>query len=399
VSFESAVNDLKSRDKSARLRAVQLLKDAGYIEAAIPLAAAVTDDDDEVQLNAIAAELNIFLAEKVVTRRRVGLVIELRNSISAELVFAQGPLAIGPMAVPDEVLSALRKASRDAHPKIALEALYAFGVLAVEPAGAHRRMLLQEIVPELASKVGVTSLEYRYAAVRVMGRVFERRLEDDPIDPLIGDALVGVLNDNDRTIRAAAMRALGQMRYERAISALTDQFKYFDRGELAEAALDALARIANPASAPLFDAQLAAKQSGLKTAAIEALGRLGDPSRMPNLEAALAGERDERTVLAGKFAATMLSDTPIDSFLAALRKPKLADQARQYLVEIARGRPAALSQHAQDPDVQVRAGVADVLALAGNPSALSIVEPMQRDRDQQVVLAAQRAVARLTRIR
>ena len=58
VPYEQASRDLSSADASLRLRAVQMLKDAAYPEAAVPLAALVNDPRDEVQLEAIAAELN-----------------------------------------------------------------------------------------------------------------------------------------------------------------------------------------------------------------------------------------------------------------------------------------------------------------------------------------------------
>ena len=58
------------------------------------------------------------------------------------------------------------------------------------------------------------------------------------------------------------MEALGAMRYERAVQALTRAVpSTTSKGELAEAALDALARIAHPSSMPLFVAQLGAKNS------------------------------------------------------------------------------------------------------------------------------------------
>ena len=65
------------------------------------------DARDEVQLEAIAAELNIFLATKIVPKKRVGLIIEVRNKIAAESAFSAGPLALGAAPVPMEVLTAL----------------------------------------------------------------------------------------------------------------------------------------------------------------------------------------------------------------------------------------------------------------------------------------------------
>src|SRR5689334_24029588 len=69
VPFEQAARDLSSPDAGTRLRTVQMLRDAAYPEAAVPLARAVADTQDEVQLAAIAAELNIFLADRVVAKK------------------------------------------------------------------------------------------------------------------------------------------------------------------------------------------------------------------------------------------------------------------------------------------------------------------------------------------
>jgi len=399
VSFEQVMQELSSSDRGVRLRALRLLKDAAYPEAAVPLAALITFADDEVQLEAVAAELNIFLVDQVVTRKRVGLVVEVRKRIAADVAFSKGPLAVGARSVPIEVLTALRTAARDDNPRVAIEALYALGTLAAEPAGARRRALLAGLGPDLASMIGAANLAYRFAAIRVIGRVFERRAGDEPVDAVVGDAIVGALNDNDRGIRIAAMQALGAMRYERAIAALTEQFQYFGKGELAEAALDAIAHIAHPSSALILLPQLASKNDTFKTAAIEGLARIGDRTRRATIDSALRGESREQVLLAGTFAAVLLSDAPLEPLADALRRPKLADRARDYLIAVAPGRAAAFSRHAQDPDVQIRAGVADVLGLAGDPAALPIVEAMLRDRDPQIALAAERAVARLNALR
>jgi HEAT repeat protein len=398
VPFEKVAGDLSSPDPTVRLRAARLLKDTATPEAAVPLARLVIDPVDDVQIEAIAAELNIFLAEKIVTRRRVGLVVEVRHRLAADAAFSQGPLALGPRPVPDEVLTALRTAARDTNPRVAIEALYAFGTLAVEPAGTRRRALLRTAGPDLAAMVGVVDPAFRYATIRVIGRVFEKRAHDEPVDEMVGDAVVATLNDRDRDIRSAAMQALGAMWYERAVSALTEQFQFFGHGALAEAALGAIARIAHASSADLLATGLASKNAAVKAIAIEGLGRIGDRSRLGSIESALDGETNDGVLLAGTFASILLSDSQIDRLSEALRRPRLADQARHYLVEVAPGRTAAFKRHAQDPDVQIRAAVADVLGLAGDVAALPIVEAMLHDRDPQVSLSAERAVARLQAI-
>jgi HEAT repeat protein len=375
-----------------------MLKDAAYPEAAVPLAALINDPRDDVQFEAIAAELNIFLAEKIVARKRVGLVIEVRNAILAEPAFASGPLALGSLTVPPEVLTALRSATRDDNPGVGLESLYTFGVLAVQPGGAARRDLLRESGPELASLIGAPDPAFRYAALRVLGRVFARRAQDDPIEVTVGDAVIAGLNDNESRVKRAAMDALAQMRYERAVQPLTDLFQYYGKGDGASAALDAVARIAHPSGAQLLSAQLSSKSTPLRTIAIEGLARLGDSARLTDIQAALGGAPGENVLLAGAFAASMLSGTPIDPIAEALTKPRFGDQAKSYLVELAPGRTSAFTRYLQDPDARIRASIADVFGLAGDPAALPSVEPLMSDRDPQVARAAQRAVARLRQV-
>jgi HEAT repeat protein len=395
VSFEQAIGDLNSPDAGARLRAATLLKASSYPEAAIPLAKALSDPQDEIQLEAIAAELNIFLANKIVPKKRVGLVIEVRNRIAAESAFSTGPLALGTAPVPMEVLTALRTAARDDNPRVGLEALYAFGALASSPAGAARRELQQSSSPELSAMVGARDEALRAAAVRVIGRLFEAQASNDEADTSVGDAIITVLNDKNRLIKRAAMDTLGAMRYGRGVDALTQLVEFFKHGELAEAAFDALARIGHPTSVPLFTSQLAAKAPGMRAIAVEGLARVGDSSQMTAIEAALKGERSDAVIFAGTFAAAMLADGPIEGIADALLRPKAHDMAKQYLTEIARVRIDRLGRYAQDPDPGMRADIADILGVSGDAAALPVIEALVKDQDKQVALSAERASARL----
>jgi len=387
VSFEQATRDLTSTDPAVRLRAAQRLRQVAYLEAAIPLAALVTDPQDEIQLEAIAAELNIFLAEAIVPRKR--------GAVLSEQAFSAGALLLGDRPVPTEVLTALRLAARDENPRVALEALYAFGTLGVEPAGAARRTLLRAGGPDIAAFVGASDPAKRHAAIRVLGRVFARRAKDDPIDQTVGDAVITALNDDDGAVKVAAMQALGAMRYERGIQALTDLFQFYGKSDAADAALDALARIAHPASAPLLTAQLSGKSSPRRGIAIEGLARMGDGSKLREIERALDADRSDGVTLAGVYATALLANAPIDRLADALTRPRLHDQARQYLVELVAGRTQAVASHLHDPDPRLRLDVVEVLGLSGDPAALPLVEPLLKDRDPQVARAAVRAVARL----
>jgi HEAT repeat protein len=395
IAFDQAMRDLSSPDAGTRLRTVQMLKEAGYEEAAVPLAALVTDVQDEVQLEAIGAELNIFLAERVVPRKRVALIVEVRHAVLAEPAFSSGPLAIGARPVPVEVLTALRAGARDESPRVAVESLYAFGVLAVEPAGAARRELLRVSGPEIAARTGASDPALRYAAVRVLGRVFAPRAGDAPLDESVGDAVITAMNDNDRAVRVAAMEALGAMRYQRAVQALTTLFEYYGRSDAAGTALDALARIAHPSSVPLFAAQLVGKSAAWRGSAIEGLARLGDAARLPGIQTAVSSEPSDAVALAGVFASTMLGNGPIDRIVEALTKPRLHDQAKQYLVELAPGRTTGFSKYVLDPDLRIRIDVVDAIGLSDDTAGLRVIETLLQDREPQVARAAERAVARL----
>jgi HEAT repeat protein len=394
VTFEQATRDLASPDAPTRLRAVQMLKETAYPEAAVPLAALVTDPEGGIRLEAIAAELNIFLAEKIVPRKRVALVIEVRNPVASDVAFSRGPLVLGSHTVPREVLTALRAGVHDKTPRIALEALYAFGTLAVQPLGSARLELLQTCGPDLAALAGAPEPALRLAAVRVIGRVFERRPGDPPVEQPVGDAVINALNDADRGMRAVAMQTLGALRYERGVQALTDLFQHFGKGDLAEAALDAIAHIGHPYSSPLLVSQLG--RSAMKRIAIEGLARTGDRTTVVEIGAALKGERSEAVQLAGSFASVLLAGASIEPLGEALSRSRVHERARAYLIEVAPGRTDLFARYAQDPDPRVRVDVADILGLAGDPVALTMVERLAEDSDPEVARAADRAVVRLT---
>ena len=395
IPFEQAAVDLSSTDASTRLRTVRMLKQAAYPEAAVPIAALVTDAQDDIQLEAIAAELNIFLAERIVPRKRIGLVVEVRSAVQAEPAFSAGPNALGPRPVPPDVLTALRMAARDENPRVAIEALYAFGVLAIQPGGSARLDLLRAAGPDLAAFIGSSDPALRHAAVRVLGRVFAKRAQDETIESTVGDAVITALNDDDRAVKTAAMAALGAMRYDRGVQALTDLFTYYGKGDAAEAALDALAHIAHVASVPVFTAQLASKTAALRGIAMEGLARLGDASQLAAIQAAVDKERDRTVTLAGAFALVMLGNASTDRVADSLTRPKLREQAKRYLIELAPGRTASFAHQLLETDPQIRLDMIDVLGLAGDPAAIAVVEPLTKDRDPEVARAAERAVARL----
>ena len=396
VSFEQTVGGLTASDAKVRLRSAALLKDSPHVEAAVPLAKAIGDSDTAVQLEAIAAELNIFVAGKAEPVKRLGFItVEDRGRAAAQNAFDAGPLALAATPVPPQVLLALRSATRAASPKVAMEALYAFGTLGAQPAGAARQDLLQASAPDLMAVLNLPDPAIRLAAIRVVGRLYEKRAGDPAIDQRLSNLVIAAVNENDRVIKLAAMEALGDVRDTRAIDGLTQLFQFYGKGDLAEGALTALSRIGHRTSAPLFLMQMASKTPAFKTLAIEGLARTGDASHVAAIQGALKRETDERLVGAGEFAAAMLSNAPIEHIVDTLNRPKLHDTARQYLIEVSPGRVMRLSRYAQDPSPRMRIDIADIAGMTGDPQGVTVVAPLLTDKDKEVALAAERATLRL----
>jgi len=393
ITFEEAVGGLSSKDAKVRLRSAALLRESGYVESAIPLAKLVSDPDNAVQVEAIAAELAIFTGGRG-GPKRVGIVtIQDRSRPIAQQVFEEGPLVIGPAPVPPTVLLVLRLAMLDDSAQVCAEAIYAFGTLAPALSGRARRELLQSSQADLALTLTLTNPALRLAAVRAIGRVYERRPGDPPMDEKLGNALISAVNEPDPAMKRAAMETLGAIRERRAVDGLTQLFEFYGDTDLGRAALGALARIGDGSSVPLFLKLLSQKSVELKILAIEGLARAGDATNVPAIQDAINRERDDRVFDAGVFAAAMLINGSIERLVDGLNRPKAHDTSRGYLVEVVRGRAAILSRYVQDPSPRMRIDLADILALADDPRGLPVVMPLVADMDKQVAAAAERAVA------
>ena len=395
ASVDQLVADLDSTDARVRLRAVQALTRTAPPEAAVPLTRALTDKDDDIQFQAIAGELNIFLAEPVIPRKKVGLVVEVRNTISAPLLFEQGPRAFDPRPVPPEVFAALRRASHDNDHRLSLEALYAFGALSDNAYGESRGALLSASVTELVSALTAKDAEMRGGALLVIARLYSWRMGDAAVDERVGDAVVRSLNDPDPRIRLVAMDALGGLRFDRSVQSLTDIYQHFGRGDVATAALAALARIGHSSSVPLFVKGLAGRDASIRAIAIEGLARAGASDRLDAIHGALANQNNENLLLAGHFANVLLANGPVDELVGGLAREKLRPRALRYLADIAPGRARLLGSHVADPQAAVRLDLLDVIGLSGDPDGIVIAQRLQQDTDPVVARTARRAALRL----
>ena len=377
--YDDVVRNLRNPDPKVRFSAIRLLRESKYPDSVGPIAALVTDPVDMVQLEAIAAELSLFLVEDIPAKKRVALLVEVRNPAQAPAAFELGPLAVWPHAVPPELVRGLLQAVDDESPKVRLEAIYTLGTIVRPP-------LSDEGVPPLIKALDHYDPAIRTGAARVIGRLQVKAA---------GDALINATNDSNSDVRFAAMRALGAIREDRAVQALTEQFNFYGKGEGAWSALDALARIANPSSVPLFKARLADKDPFLRRAAAEGLARTGDKSEISALQIGAGSDASPMVRTAMAFALQKLGQNYIPRLVESMTSAKTAPQTADYLLELGPSIVPALLPHLQDPSPAIRGNVAQVIGALGGPAAEGALQPLTQDRDHDVAQAATRALQQL----
>jgi HEAT repeat protein len=348
------------------------------------MAALVLDPIDDIQLEAIDAELSFFLPDQdVKSKKMIGHVIEQRKSAVALAAFDLGPLVVWPRPAPPELVSALLQAVDDENAKVRLEAIYAVGVVAIPPLTTLDKDQTQRLVK---------ALDHFDPAVRAAaGRVIARLKVTDA-----GDALIKAMNDSQADVRYSAMRALGAIHEPRAVQALTEQFAFYRKGEGAWSALDALARIGAAASRPLFKERLPDKDPYIRRAAAEGLGRSGDTSSFDALEKLVGTDESAMVRMAAAFALQKLGRNYAGRIADLMASPKVVDQGAEYLVELGPSMAPLLQPRLLEPDADVREAIADVLGVIGGPDVVPALQAAAaKDPKGAPGAAAKRAVARI----
>ena len=387
TSYDQVVAQLESPDDEARLDALRALGATAYPEAIAPISTLLTDPVDDIQLEAIYTLLSFYHVEKpTFVKRRRGLVVETRSRSAARHIYDLGPYGLIPQPVPVELTNGLAQAIFDQNGRVRLEAIYALGVMARPPLDGYAADALPRLLQD-------GDADIREAAARVLGGLRVTTA---------GDALVTALNDSNTRVVTAAMRSLGDIKAWQALEALTAQFSFYEgKGPRAEAALDALARIAHASSQPLFTAQLTASSANLRRLAGEGLARCGNREAAQQAAAALLGDKQRDVQLAGAFASVMggpQGSTGVATLVAALDNGTYHEQAMAYLVELGPRAVPGLDQALASTDVAARERATLVLGFIGGERALGLLERARSDSDLRVVRAAERAIARLRKV-
>lgn len=399
---DQSVSKLADPDRKVRIEGMRELRDSNQPDAAAKIAVLLTDPVDAVQMEALATEVGLFLAEKPTPRRYKAGIVEVRNRSGIEAAFDAGASATSGQVIPPELITGLTAAMGDTSARVRLDSTYAYGTLVPTALARADVSDLKPGVDALRASLKDSEAQIRRAAARALGRLFGtfggvctgRCADLGGAD--VGDGLIDAMNDRSAGVRDAAMEALGVIRNERAIQALEERFTFHRRGDEAESALDALARIGNPASLPLFRSLLKNDDLTIQRMAIEGVARIGRRELAMEIEDLPKVTRAETTMVAAAFALHRLGrGSHVDRLVDAALTSSTAALGRGYLVELGPSIAPDLYSFLVVSDRRVRIFAVDLLGEIGNRSAIERLKPLTADPDTQVAAAARRAIARL----
>jgi len=399
-TFEDHVANLKSPNAGTREKAAKQLGKSRRRDAVTPLAAMVRDPDNDVRRAVVRAlkelrDLSALPALVTSMRdgdpeiRRAALEGVLEAYVEPELVWPGFPEVFAEdfdaepaetfAPVDASVFEALRLTLRDEEEEVRELSAHAVGIL-----GA--RDLSGELLP---------SLEDPEARVRAVAATSLARVGTTEQ----GAALIPLLSDESPRVGRRALHALGVLEVKQAAPALRAMYANYGRREEAIPILVTLSRLKAPELGEFFLEQLDDPDPSRRRLAIEGLARISDPSVIDGFKKDFQRARNEEMRMALAFALAYLGDSAfVDTIAINLGGLGLRTRARNYLLELGPSRLPALYPYLADTDPNVRAGLCEIIAKMGDPSAIPRLEPLVQDPNGMVADQANRAIERLRAI-
>lgn len=375
--WQATIAQLRDGDAGKRIAALRALNAANYLPAAQYAAPLVTDPDDGVQFAAIDAEITFFTNEPVAPGSSGSRALEAFNA---------GPLVRSAGREPDVLIDHLITATADRTARIRFDAIHALGVIA-EPGSPMTANV--ETARRLMTGLQQPDPVMRAATARVLGRLRVAAA---------GDALIAMLNDKNELVQQFAAEALGWIRHDRAVQSLTDRVAYFGKGDRANEALLALARIGHGSSRELFRARLTDADPVARRAAVEGLGRVRDRASLDQIRTMAKNDASNDVRLAALFALTALGESQLAGIALVVGRDGLGPQARDYLLELGpAAAPAVAAAMTTASDPRARAELTHLIGFIGGANDVPALETMTRDADPRAARAAADALARLRR--
>jgi HEAT repeat protein len=215
-------------------------------------------------------------------------------------------------------------------------------------------------------------------------------------DDAAGPALQRAIKDPDRSISQAAILSVGLVAYEEARPTLEDIFKNDRSEESRKRALEAIALLRDPKSAPLFESLLGNINDSYRELAAEGLARIGGDPAVLKSRYETEKKANVRNALA--FALVAADQDMYFADLAAALDSRQSFQAEVYVFELGKfeGKLPEIHRYFRSNNTRVRARMAKIAGDIGDPSSRALIEELTKDKDSEVAGEAIIALRKLT---
>ncbi len=213
-------------------------------------------------------------------------------------------------------------------------------------------------------------------------------------DPQAGSYIIPFLNDSDDDVRKSALTAVGVLRIREAVPKLIEVFSRPRDEETARLALEALAQIGDRAAREIFLQNLEHPFPERRRFASEGMARLGDAQYVERISRARLRETDPAVQLAQAFALYRLGRREFLEAIVQDLEGGRRQQAAAYLLEV---EPADLYPFLQRGSVPARRLIVEALGRTGPPEAIEHLKPLLQSPDPDLVNATNLAIQRIQR--
>src|SRR5262249_50901933 len=378
LKFQAATPDLVTLAHDpvdAVRREVELTLERMEDRRALPgFVAFASDAENDIRSRAVSALVNLHLSRDGVLTQAMAKLTELITvTPDRDLALVVEPdIPVDPI-----VVDTLKGRLDDSERGIRRTAIRGLGILRAKAA-----------VPDLLRVVREDRDDgLRYEGVRSLRKIGDTAIAGD---------LTALLNINADGVRNELMATLGSMRFHGAVAELTRIVEQAPKSDTPRiTALAALADIADPASAPLFDSLKADRTEPMRLYANEGIARTTTPEHKAEISAARLTEKSARVRTAQAFALFRIGEGEyVDELIRALDRATTRELAKEYLLETKPAdRQALVAPRQARPSG--RAELADVPGRPRPPCAPPRLPERSQDRDGDVARAAEGAARRL----
>jgi HEAT repeat protein len=261
-----------------------------------------------------------------------------------------------------------------------------------EAAAALGILLARQAVPDLVKAAYSPNVDLAVEALVALAKIGDRSA---------GPQLVNLLDSQSEDVKRQAAVTVGILKVQEAVAKLQAMYENNPDKTTRARALEGLAYLGSPESAPIFHRALWRSEDELRILGAEGLGRAGQAESLPDLEKAALADRNAEARLAISFAITSLGKMDhLSDLVAELDSRQRGNVAEAYLVELAR-KPQFLPRlypFLESNRAGVRRGLCTVLMYAGDASSIAPLEKLSQDQNVDVATEALRAL-RAVRLR